>query len=104
MPLPPMTEEQRAENLKKAAETRARRAKVKEDIKSGATTAAEVFEKTDDNAVGKMRVKQFVAAFPGYGKAKTEALMEQLGIDESRRLAGLGARQREALIEALDNK
>lgn len=102
MPLPQMTEEQRAENLKKAAETRARRAKVKEGIKAGKTTAKEVLDGTDDNAIGKMRVKQFVAAFPGYGKAKTEALLAELGIDEARRLAGLGARQKESLIAALD--
>ena len=85
MALPKMTDEQRAEALKKAAETRARRAEVKEQIKAG-----------------KMRVKQFIAAFPGYGKARTEALMEEIGIDEKRRLAGLGDRQKDALIEALD--
>ncbi|MGI6591325.1 MAG: integration host factor, actinobacterial type [Eggerthellaceae bacterium] len=102
MALPQMTEEQRAAALQKAAETRARRAKIKEDIKAGKTTAKKVLAKTDDTAIGKMRTKQFIAAFPGYGKAKTEALMTELGIDESRRLAGLGSRQKEALIAALD--
>ena len=102
MALPKMTDEQRAEALKKAAETRARRAEVKQQIKDSKLSAAKAFEKTDDSAVGKMRVKQFIASFPGYGKAKTEALMAEIGIDEKRRLAGLGERQRDALIAALD--
>ena len=102
MALPQMTDEQRAEALKKAAETRARRAEYKAQIKEGKLSAAKAFEKVDDSAMGKMRVKQFIAAFPGYGKAKTEGLMEEVGIDEKRRLAGLGDRQKEALIAALD--
>lgn len=105
MPLPQMTDEQRAEALKKAAETRARRAKVKEDIKSGALTCKETFNQLDatgDTAIGKMRVKQFIQAFPGFGKAKAEALMAEVGIDETRRVAGLGDRQRDELIKALD--
>lgn len=102
MALPQMTDEQRAEALKKAAETRARRAEYKQKIKDGQLTAAAAFDKLDDSALGKMRVKQFVASFPGFGKAKTEALLEELGIDEKRRLTGLGSRQKEALIEALD--
>ena len=102
MALPAMTDEQRAEALKKAAETRARRAEVKADIKAGKLSAKKAFAKADDSAIGKMRVKQFIAAFPGYGKAKTEALMASIGIDESRRVAGLGSRQQEELIKALD--
>ena len=102
MPLPQMTEEQRAEALKKAAETRARRVEYKNKIKEGKLTCAKAFDKLDDSALGKMRVKQFVTAFPGFGKAKTEALLAEIGIDESRRLTGLGSRQREQLIDALD--
>lgn len=102
MALPKMTDEQRAEALKKAAETRARRAKVKEDIKAGKMTAAEAFGKIDDTAIGKMRAKQFIAAFPGFGAARTEALMDEIGIDEKCRLTGLGDCQKEALIATLD--
>ena len=47
-------------------------------------------------------MNQFIASFPGYGKAKTEALMAEVGIDETRRVGGLGERQKEALITALD--
>ena len=50
MALPKMTDEQRAEALKKAAETRARRAEVKEQIKAGKLSAKKAFDKVDDNA------------------------------------------------------
>ena len=102
MALPQMTDEQRAEALKKAAATRAKRAEYKEQIKTGELSAKKAFDKVDDPALGKMRVKQFIAAFPGYGKVTTEKLMAEIGIDDSRRLTGLGDRQKEALIEALD--
>ena len=103
MALPQMTDEQRAEALKKAAETRARRAAFKQRIAAGELTCAEALEQIDDPAVGKMRVPQFITAFPGYGKAKAAKLMDAAGIAENRRLTGLGARQREALIDAIDN-
>jgi hypothetical protein len=102
MALPKMTDEQRAEALKKAAATRAKRAEYKEQIKAGKLSAKKAFGKVDDPALGKMRVKQFIAAFPGFGKITTEKLMAEIGIDESRRLTGLGDRQKEALIAALD--
>ncbi len=102
MALPQMTDEQRAEALKKAAATRAKRAEYKEQIKTGELSAKKAFDKIDDPALGKMRVKQFIAAFPGYGKVTTEKLMAEIGIDDSRRLTGLGDRQKEALIEVLD--
>jgi ribosomal protein S13 len=39
-------------------------------------------------------------ALPGTGKVKARRLMEHVGISETRRLQGLGAKQREALLEA----
>jgi hypothetical protein len=35
---------------------------------------------------------------PGTGKIKAKRLMEELGIAENRRIRGLGAKQKEALI------
>ena len=81
MALPQMTDEQRAEALKKAAATRAKRAEYKENIKAGKLSAKKAFEEIDDPALGKMRVKQFIAAFPGFGKVSTEKLMAEIGID-----------------------
>ena len=40
-------------------------------------------------------------ALPGFGKVKTEKLMEELGIPAERRLQGLGSNQMAALKAAL---
>ena len=102
MALPQMTEEQRAAALEKAKETRRKRAKVREDIKAGKLTAKKALSKRDDPIYGKIKVSQFIESFPGYGKAKAEKLMTEIGIAEGRRLSGLGEKQVSALIEALD--
>ena len=55
----------------------------------------------EDEVVGRMKVTTLIETLPGYGKAKAEKIMKELGIAESRRLRGLGERQREALLERL---
>lgn len=67
----------------------------------GLMTPVEVLEKAEDPIIGRMKVKAFVSACPGYGKVKTERLMEELGIDANRRIQGLGSNQMKALKEAL---
>ena len=59
-------------------------------------------EQRDDPIVGKIKVSQFIQSFPGWGKAKAEKLMAEIGIAEDRRLKGLGENQAAKLIEALD--
>ena len=49
--LPSLTPEQRAEALAKAAAARHARAALRDDIKAGNVTLAEVFEMDDDVAV-----------------------------------------------------
>ena len=102
MALPQMTEEQRAQALEKAKETRRKRAEVREKIKDGKLTAKKALSKRSDPIYGKIKVSQFIESFPGYGKAKAEKLMDEIGIAEGRRLSGLGEKQVAALIEALD--
>lgn len=102
MALPQMTAEQRQEALEKAKETRRKRAEVRTKIKAGKLTAKKVLAKRDDPIYGKIKVSQFIESFPGYGKAKSEKLMAEIGIAEGRRLSGLGDKQIAALIEALD--
>ena len=48
-----------------------------------------------------MKVSALIESLPGYGKAKAAKIMDELSISASRRVKGLGARQREQLIEAL---
>ena len=51
--------------------------------------------------MGKIKVGQFIQSLPGYGKAKAEKLMAEIGIPENRRLAGLGDNQVAKLVDAL---
>jgi hypothetical protein len=99
--LPPLTPEQRAAALAKAAAARRSRADLKVALKSGATTLAEVLDSGDtDEAVGKTKVVAVLEAMPGVGKVRAQKLMDTLEISPARRVRGLGAKQREALLKA----
>ncbi len=99
MPLPPpLSDEQRREALQKAAAARRKRAELKEQLKSGRTTLRELLERTDDGVVGKMKVSTVLESLPGVGRVRARKLMERLDISESRRMRGLGAKQKESLL------
>jgi len=101
MPQPPaLTPEQRQAALEKAAKVRRERAEVKEKLKLGSMSLAELLDKAEqDETVGKMKVVSVLESLPGLGKVKARRLMETVGISESRRLQGLGAKQRADLLK-----
>lgn len=100
MPLPQLTDEQRKAALEKAAAARHARAELRDKIKKGETTLEEVLD-SEDPIASRMKVSALIESLPGYGKAKAAKIMNELGISPSRRVKGLGARQREQLLEAL---
>jgi transposase len=96
--LPPLTPDQRAAALEKAAQARKERAEIKNKLKHAVTTLPEVLkEGQTDDVVGKMKVSALLESMPGVGKVRAKQIMERLGIAESRRVRGLGANQRIAL-------
>ena len=98
MALPPLTPDQRAAALEKAAKARKDRAEVKNRLKGGSMTLPQVLkEGQTDDIVGKMKVSALLESMPGVGKVRARQIMERLGIAESRRVRGLGANQRTAL-------
>ena len=98
MSLPPLTPEQRAAALEKAAAARRTRAELKERLKRSGTSLADVLQAGQtDEAIGKMKVEALLEALPGVGKVRAQRIMERLEISPSRRVRGLGAKQREAL-------
>ena len=101
MALPNLSPEDRAKALAKAAEARQKRAEVRAKIKAGDMSFADVMKKSSDPVIARMKVSALLESLPGYGKAKAAKVMEDLGISESRRVQGLGARQREQLMERL---
>lgn len=96
-----LTPEQRQAALEKAKEVRIARAAVRDDLKSGRMSPAEAFSRIDDPIIGRIKVSAFIRSIPGFGAAKADKIMAELGIMENRRLGGLGARQRESLLERL---
>lgn len=99
---PPLSADQRAAALKKAAEVRTLRAELKEKLKMGSVTLADVLKGADsDDVIGKLKVLSLLESLPGVGKVKARRLMEEIGISESRRVRGLGPQQRQALLEQL---
>lgn len=105
MPLPQLTEAQRREALKKAAEARQKRAKVKAELKDGTLGLSGCLERAeDDQILGKMKVSAMLEALPGVGKVRAQKVMEELNISTSRRLRGLGEKQKRALRERFGSK
>ena len=101
MAIPQLSPEARAEALEKAKAARIKRAEVREELKTGKLTVAQVLDMRDDPVVGRMKISTLIETLPGYGKAKASKIMDELGISATRRVKGLGARQREQLVEAL---
>lgn len=100
---PQLTDTQRRAALQKAAQARRIRAELKERLKMGSVTLAEVLEiALRDEIVGKTKVLAILESLPGVGKVKARRLMEDIGIAESRRLRGLGDQQRASLLSAFD--
>ena len=98
MALPLLTPEQRAAALDKAAAARKSRAELKIRLKASDATFADVLIAGETvEAVGKMRVVAVLEAMPGVGKVRAQRIMERLEISPSRRVRGLGVKQREAL-------
>lgn len=100
MALPQLTPEQRTAALEKAAAARRVRAELKERLKKGQTSVKQVLADAENNeALAKLKVSALLEALPGVGKVRAAQLMEQFEIAASRRIRGLGDRQRKALLD-----
>ncbi|HLS62597.1 MAG TPA: integration host factor, actinobacterial type [Ruania sp.] len=100
MALPPLTPEQRAKALEKAAEARAARAEVKNRLKySGGKLSEVIAEGQQNDAIGKLKVLALLESLPGVGKVTARTVMTEVGISESRRVRGLGPQQITKLVE-----
>lgn len=94
VPVPPLTQAQRAAALEKAAQARRVRAEVRSNLKASNASLFDVIErgKTDD-VIGKMRVSALLEAMPGVGKVRSKSIMDRIGIAQTRRVRGLGPHQ-----------
>ena len=104
MALPKLSLEEKRKALKKAQEVRSKRAKIRQSLKNGKTSIREVLANVKDNVVAKMRVVYLLESLPRIGKVKTKKIMTDIGIDETRRIQGLGTRQKQALMDRFGSK
>ncbi len=106
MPLPPsLSPEQRQAALQKAAEARRARAEIKERLKMGSLTLADLLARADsDEIIGKMKVVAVLESLPGIGKVKARRIMDEVGVADSRRVQGLGSVQRQRLLEEIEGR
>lgn len=97
---PQLTAEQRTAALAKAAEARAARAEVKNQLKIGSLSLAEALASTE-STIGKLKVVSLLESLPGVGKVKARKIMDDIGIADNRRVQGLGQQQRATLLDLL---
>ena len=100
MALPPLTPEDRAAALEKAARARRERAEALAELTKGTLAIAEVLEGSEPR-LHKAKVHRVLRALPGIGAVRADRLMAGARIDPKRRIQGLGPVQRKALLEHL---
>ena len=100
MSVPELDADARREALEKAKRARQVRAQLKHMLKSGEVELHEVLSRAGDApALAKMRVVEVLEALPNVGKVTAAKLMDELKISPTRRVQGLGRRQKAALLD-----
>jgi len=100
-PPPSLDPEARRRNAQLAIEARRERSKMKSALKEGALSMREILE-SSSAAAQRMRVIELLTSLPQMGPLRAESLMEKVGISRTRRIAGLGVRQRRELLTLVE--
>lgn len=99
MPIPPLSNEQRSQARSAATDARRRRAEVKESLRTGERSLADVLALAEsDDVLAHAKVVDVLRALPRVGAVRASAVMERLDIAPNRRLRGLGKHQAAALL------
>ena len=101
MALPHLTKQEKIEALRKAQEMRSKRADLRSKLKKGSVSLEDVLATTDNEVISKMRLAYLMQSLPQVGKVTSKRIMEEIGINENRRVQGLGKRQIVALLDRL---
>jgi hypothetical protein len=85
-----------------AVANRRRRAEVKKLVKSGSLSLEDLFSLAEqEDCVAQMRAFDLVSALPSVGEVKARRIMQEASIAQSRRIRGLGPKQRAELFRSL---
>jgi guanylate kinase len=100
-PPPSLDPETRRRNAELAIAARRERSKIKSALKEGSLSMREIFD-SSSAAAQRMRVIELLTSLPQMGPLRAESLMEKVGISRTRRIAGLGVRQRRELLTLVE--
>ena len=103
--IPPLSDEQRQQARHAATEARRRRAEMKQALRSGEHSLAQVLDLAeDDDVIAHAKVIDVLKALPRVGTVRANKVMERLDIAANRRLRGLGKHQAAALIAEFSDR
>ena len=100
---PQLSIEERKAALLKAAEARKIRSEFKLQVKNKQIRWNAAFESTEE-AILKMRIKELLESIPSFGSTRAENILDQIGISHSRRIKGIGIRQKNELLKILERR
>ncbi len=99
MTIPPLSDEQRQQARNAATQARRRRAEIKQALRSGERSLADVLALAEqDDVIANTKVIDVLKALPRVGAVRAAKVMERLDIAANRRLRGLGKHQTAALV------
>lgn len=95
------TPEEMAELKRAAAEAVAEKRELLGRIRAGHLTLADLFSDAEKNneRIQRLPVGTAVRALPGVSPHRANKILDEAGITKGRRIKGVGARQRERLLE-----
>lgn len=100
--LPPQLDsETRRANGMKAVAARRERADIKRRLKEGTLDLRSLLA-LESEAKDRMLVMEMLESLPFIGEIRAKELMERIGISSRRRIAGLGVKQRDRLLELVE--
>jgi DNA uptake protein ComE-like DNA-binding protein len=97
MAVPSLTAQQRQAASDKSAAVRRERVEVRTALKNARMSLVEVLA-SDSEVIRKMPVRTLLSSLPGIGQVRAQKILIELEISASRRIQGLGTRQRERLL------
>jgi hypothetical protein len=86
------------EALRRANDIRVKRAKLKKDLKSGAVSIEQILAEPPEY-VSTAKVFDMLMAVPKFGRVKSQRMLNQCRISQSKTVGGLSDRQRQELID-----
>ncbi len=99
MSIPPLSDEQRQQARHAATEARRRRAEIKQALRRGEQSLAQVLEAAErDDVIAHAKVVDVLKSLPRVGAVRAAKVMDRLEIAPNRRLRGLGKHQTAALV------